>query len=80
MSHMVEMEGLVKRYGKTTALAGVDLVVRAGTCSACSARTGRARPRPSGSWRRCCARTAGRPGSAGTTWSASPTGYANWSG
>src|SRR5256714_12052399 len=31
MSHMVEMEGLVKRYGKTTALAGVDLAVRAGT-------------------------------------------------
>ena len=25
MSHMVEVEGLVKRYGKTTALAGVDL-------------------------------------------------------
>src|SRR3954466_935013 len=31
MSHMVEVEGLVKRYGKTTALAGVDLAVRAGT-------------------------------------------------
>jgi oleandomycin transport system ATP-binding protein len=31
MSHVVEVEGLVKRYGKTTALAGVDLAVRAGT-------------------------------------------------
>ena len=31
MSHMVEVEGLVKRHGKTTALAGVDLAVRAGT-------------------------------------------------
>src|SRR3954453_16940974 len=31
MSHMVEVEGLVKRFGDTTALAGVDLAVRAGT-------------------------------------------------
>src|SRR5947199_7445979 len=31
MSHMVEVEGLVKGYGKTTALAGVDLTVGAGT-------------------------------------------------
>jgi oleandomycin transport system ATP-binding protein len=31
MSHMVQVEGLVKRYGKTTALAGVDLAVRSGT-------------------------------------------------
>src|SRR3954447_14536354 len=30
MSHMVEVEGLGKRYGKTTALAGVDLSVRPG--------------------------------------------------
>ena len=29
--HAVEVEGLVKRYGTTTALAGVDLRVRAGT-------------------------------------------------
>src|SRR5947207_7116254 len=28
---VVEVEGLVKRYGETTALAGVDLTVRAGT-------------------------------------------------
>jgi oleandomycin transport system ATP-binding protein len=31
MSYAVEVEGLVKRYGKTTALAGVDLAVRPGT-------------------------------------------------
>src|SRR5256885_1733341 len=30
MSYVVEVEGLVKRYGKTTALAGVDLSVRPG--------------------------------------------------
>ena len=31
MSHAIEAEGLVKRFGDTTALAGVDLTVRAGT-------------------------------------------------
>jgi oleandomycin transport system ATP-binding protein len=31
MDYAVEVEGLVKRYGKTTALAGVDLRVRPGT-------------------------------------------------
>ncbi|HEY9475119.1 MAG TPA: ATP-binding cassette domain-containing protein [Mycobacteriales bacterium] len=31
MSHAIEAEGLVKRFGGTTALAGVDLVVRTGT-------------------------------------------------
>jgi oleandomycin transport system ATP-binding protein len=31
MSYAVQAEGLVKRYGKTTALAGVDLMVRPGT-------------------------------------------------
>jgi oleandomycin transport system ATP-binding protein len=30
MDYVVEVEGLVKRYGKTTALAGVDLAVRPG--------------------------------------------------
>src|SRR5260370_2403534 len=31
MSNAIEAEGLVKRLGKTTALAGIDLTVRAGT-------------------------------------------------
>jgi oleandomycin transport system ATP-binding protein len=31
MDYAVEVEGLVKRYGRTTALAGVDLQVRPGT-------------------------------------------------
>ena len=31
MTHAIQAEGLVKRFGKTTALAGVDLVARAGT-------------------------------------------------
>ena len=31
MSYAIQAEGLVKRYGKTTALAGVDLAVPTGT-------------------------------------------------
>lgn len=31
MDYAFEAEGLVKRYGKTTALAGVDLAARPGT-------------------------------------------------
>jgi oleandomycin transport system ATP-binding protein len=31
MDYAIEVEGLVKRYGKTTALAGVELAVRPGT-------------------------------------------------
>ena len=31
MSHAIRAEGLVKRFGETTALAGVDLAVRTGT-------------------------------------------------
>jgi oleandomycin transport system ATP-binding protein len=31
MTHAIEAEGLVKRFGKTTALAGVDLVARTGS-------------------------------------------------
>src|SRR5690349_25072755 len=31
MTYAIQAEGLVKRFGKTTALAGVDLAVRPGT-------------------------------------------------
>jgi len=31
MTHAIEAEGLVRRFGKTTALAGVDFSARAGT-------------------------------------------------
>jgi oleandomycin transport system ATP-binding protein len=31
MTHAIQAEGLVKRFGKTTALAGVDPVARTGT-------------------------------------------------
>jgi oleandomycin transport system ATP-binding protein len=36
MSYAIEAEGLVKRFRTTTALAGVDLAVRQGLCSAFS--------------------------------------------
>ena len=46
MEHVLEIRGLVHRYGDHTALAGVDLTVKAGSVSHCSAQTGPAR-RPS---------------------------------
>jgi oleandomycin transport system ATP-binding protein len=42
MTYSIFAEGLVKRFGETRALDGVDLRVRTGTGSACSARTARA--------------------------------------
>ena len=61
MTYSIAAEGLVKRFGETTALAGVDLTVAdRHACSACSARTGRARPPRSASSPRCCGPTTGR--------------------
>ena len=51
-NNAVEATGLVKRYGATTALAGVDLEVPTGTVTAVSAPTAPARPRPCASSRR----------------------------
>ena len=56
----IEVQGLCKRFGDVVALDGLDLGCPQGPCSACSARTARVRPRSFGSWRRCCAPTAGR--------------------
>jgi hypothetical protein len=44
MTHAIQAEGLVKRFGKTTALAGVDLVARTGRPS--RSRTWRAPSSP----------------------------------
>jgi len=43
-ANAIEATGLVKRFGKTTALGGVDLVARQAGCSACSGPTGPATP------------------------------------
>jgi len=59
--------GLVKRYRGTTALAGVDLRVPAGTVLGLLGPNGAARPQRSASWPRCCRWTLGTPPSPGTT-------------
>ena len=56
----IEADGLVKHYGKTKALDGLDLTVRRAPSTGCSARTARARPPPSGCSPRCCAPDGGR--------------------
>lgn len=43
-TNAVEVRGLVKHYGETKALDGVDLDVREGTVLGCSAPMERARP------------------------------------
>ena len=52
VSYAFRAEGLVKRFGKTTALAGVDLAARPGTVLGVLGPNGPARPRPSASWPR----------------------------
>lgn len=64
-SHAVTVRGLVKHYGETKALDGVDLDVREGTVMVCSGRTAPARPPSSGSCPPCSPRTAGRATVAG---------------
>jgi hypothetical protein len=39
--------GLVRRFGKSTAVDGLDLAIQPGEFYGCSARTGPARPPPS---------------------------------
>jgi ABC-type multidrug transport system ATPase subunit len=53
MTNAIEASGLVKRFGKTTALAGVDLVARPGTVLGVLGQTAPARRPRSGSWPRC---------------------------
>jgi len=57
----IETDGLVKRFGETTAVDGIDLAVPAGRCTA-SARTAPGRRRPSGCWPRCSGPTRLGPG------------------
>ena len=61
-------EGLVKNYGQTKALAGLDLTVPAGTVYGLLGPNGAARPPPSACSRHCCARTGAGRRCWGTTW------------
>ena len=74
MTNAIEASGLVKRFGKTTALAGVDLVARQGTVLGVLGPNGAGKTdrRPDPGHPAPC-RTAGRPGCAGTTSGARPT-------
>lgn len=47
--HLIQTTGLVKTFGPTRALDGLDLTVSPGRSTASSDPTGRASPRPSGS-------------------------------
>ena len=60
MTYAIEAEGLVKRFGETTALAGATWPSSREPCSAFSARTAPARPPPCGSWPRSPGRTRAR--------------------
>lgn len=46
----IEIQGLTKRYGPITAVDGLDLTVRQGSCSPCWGSTAPERPPPS----KCC--------------------------
>ena len=60
MTDAIETRGLVKRFGDTRALDGVDLRIPRAPSTACSARTAPARPRPSASSPRCSGPTPAR--------------------
>ena len=62
MQYAIEAEGLVKRFGATLALDGVELRrSRPARCSGCSGPTAPARRPRSGSWPRCWRPTPAAP-------------------
>ena len=76
-SPVIEVRGLRMTYGPVEAVSGIDLEVDPGRCSPSSARTGRARRRPSRSWRGSVSRSGGEvsvlgedPARAGGEWRA----------
>ena len=72
MNHAIWAEGLVKRFGETTALNGVDLAVRTGTVLGLLGPNGAGKTTAFACSPPCCGRTPVTPGSAATTWSATP--------
>jgi hypothetical protein len=67
MTPILEARGLTKRFGRTQALAGLDLVASPGRVVALLGPTARARPPLSGPWPPCCAPTRGPCGSPAST-------------
>ena len=61
-------EGLVKTYGKTTALAGLDLTVPAGTVYGLLGPNGAGKTTAVRVFPPCCARTGAGRRCWGTTW------------
>jgi hypothetical protein len=80
MAELILVEGLVKKFGDTTALAGVDLSVAEGTVLGLLGPTVRARRRLSASSPPCSTPTPGGPKSPGSTWPAKPKRYVRSSG
>ena len=60
MTPLIEASGFIKRFGKTAALDGLDLVAEPGQILAVLGRTGPGRPRSSARWPPCCGWTPGQ--------------------
>ena len=74
MDHAIWAEGLVKRFGDTTALDGVDLAVRTGTVlGLLGPERGGQDHRRADSRHAAATRRRARQGRRATTWSARPT-------
>ena len=77
MTLAIEAVGLVKRFGKTLAVDGVDLAVRPGMVLGLLRPNGAGGPPWSGCWPRCCGPMPATPWSAARTSSSGPTGSVN---
>lgn len=80
MGHAIWAEGLVKRFGDTTALAGVDLAVPTGSVLGLLGPNGAGKTTAVRIWPPCSNRMAGAPRGVAMTWSATPTGSVSSSG
>ena len=76
MTPTIEAAGLRKRFGKTVALDGLDLVAEPGQVLAVLGPNGAGKTTSAVPWRPCCAPTRGSWLSPGTTCAASPGRFA----